>query len=157
MHFHNLIVSNIIVSDITDNIPHIQFIFEDLNNNGLFDAGDAIFLIAGDTLGARVTNNSNRHVGWSLSLFQDTTIAATKQLAPQTGDIYKIATTKPFRTGEYYQFTSKSAYFDKPKFKQDMNDVAVVPNPYAGAASWEPATTDVGRGERMVYFIHLPA
>jgi hypothetical protein len=38
-----------------------------------------------------------------------------------------------------------------------MNDVAVVPNPYAGAASWEPASTEVGRGERLVYFIHLPA
>jgi len=32
----------------------------------------------------------------------------------------------------------------------------VVPNPYAGAASWEPATTSVGRGERRIFFIHLP-
>ena len=32
----------------------------------------------------------------------------------------------------------------------------MVPNPYVGAASWEPQTTTVGRGERRVYFIHLP-
>jgi hypothetical protein len=38
-----------------------------------------------------------------------------------------------------------------------MNDIAVVPNPYAAAASWEPATTAIGRGERRVFFIHLPA
>ena len=155
--FSQPIISNIIVSDLTDNIPHVQFIFEDENKNGLFDAGDAIFVIAGDSLGGKVKSNANRHVGWSVSLFQDTTIPASKQLAPQTGDIYKFATFKPFRTGEYYQFTMKSAYFDKTKFKLDMADVAVVPNPYCGAASWEPASTQVGRGERMVYFIHLPA
>ncbi|MGA9120647.1 MAG: hypothetical protein WB699_14885, partial [Bacteroidota bacterium] len=28
--------------------------------------------------------------------------------------------------------------------------------PYVGAASWEPATTSVGRGSRLIYFIHLP-
>ena len=32
----------------------------------------------------------------------------------------------------------------------------MVPNPYVGAASWEPVTTSVGRGNRLVYFIHLP-
>ena len=143
--FSQPIISNIIVSDLTDNIPHVQFIFEDENKNGLFDAGDAIFVIAGDSLGGKVKSNANRHVGWSVSLFQDTTIPASKQLAPQTGDIYKFATFKPFRTGEYYQFTMKSAYFDKTKFKLDMADVAVVPNPYCGAASWEPASTQVGR------------
>ncbi len=150
-------VTNIIVKDVTDNIPHMQFIFQDLNNNGKFDAGDALFIIAGDSLGARVTSNLNRHVGWSFSLFQDTSIAAANQKAPQSGDVFKIATTKPFRNGEYYQFTTKSAYFDKSKFLQDLNDVAVVPNPYAAAASWEPTTQQVGRGERRVYFIHLPA
>jgi hypothetical protein len=40
--------------------------------------------------------------------------------------------------------------------QQDLNKVAVVPNPYPGAASWEPATTSTGRGVRRVYFIHLP-
>ena len=32
-----------------------------------------------------------------------------------------------------------------------------MPNPYVGADSWEPATTSVGRGTRLVYFIHLPS
>jgi hypothetical protein len=38
----------------------------------------------------------------------------------------------------------------------DLDKIAVVPNPYVGAASWEPATAITGRGERLVYFIHLP-
>ena len=37
-----------------------------------------------------------------------------------------------------------------------MANIAVVPNPYVGAASWEPFTTTAGRGERRIYFIHLP-
>ncbi len=150
-------VTNIIVKDLTDNIPHMQFIIQDLNNNGEFDAGDALFIIAGDSLGAKVTNNLNRHVGWSFSLFQDTAIAQDKQKPPQPGDIFKIVTKKPFRNGEYVQFTTKSAYFDKSKFNQDLNDIAVVPNPYPAAASWEPTSQEVGRGTRRVYFIHLPA
>ena len=154
--FSNPIVSNIVINDLTDNIPHMQFTFHDENNSGVFDAGDAIFIIAGDSLGGKVTSNLNRHVGWSVSLFQDTSISKDQQKSPQPGDVFKITTTKPFRTGEYYQFTTKSPYFDKSKVESDMNNIAVVPNPYAGAASWEPRTTDVGRGERRVYFIHLP-
>lgn len=150
-------ITNIIVEDITNNIKRMQFIFKDLNKNGIFDDGDALFIIAGDSIGAKVTNFSNRHVGWSFSIFKDTSIAANDQKPPQPGDIYEIATTKPFRNGEYYQFTTQSAYIDKSKIITDMDDIAVVPNPYTGAASWEPATTQVGRGERRVYFIHLPA
>ena len=29
-------------------------------------------------------------------------------------------------------------------------------NPYTGAASWEPLSNSVGRGERRIFFIHLP-
>jgi hypothetical protein len=151
------VFSNIYVNDLTDNIQHMQFMMKDSVKNGLFDAYDAIFIIAGDSLGGKVTSNAKRHVGWSVSLFPDTAIAKDQQIAPKSGDIYKVVTTKPFRTGEYYQFTTKSPYFDKTKFQQDMNDIAVVPNPYAAAASWEPTTTSTGRGERRVYFIHLPA
>ena len=150
-------VTNIQVENTTANIKHMQFIFKDLNNNGLFEAGDALFIVAGDSMGAKATSFSNRHVGWSVSLIKDTNITDANQKAPQVGDIYKIATTKPFRTGEYYQFTTKAPAFDKAKLQSDMNDIAVVPNPYDGAASWEPATTDVGRGVRRIYFIHLPA
>ncbi|MHB1688963.1 MAG: hypothetical protein ACYCVH_16540 [Ignavibacteriaceae bacterium] len=155
--FNSPIVSNIQVKDLTDNIDHFQFKFYDNNNNGLFDLGDAIFLVAGDSINHKATGFQNLHVGWSVSLIKDTTIPNNLQKVPQVGDIYKISTTKPFRTGEYYQFTTKASYFDKSKFMTDLNDVAVVPNPYPGAASWEPATTQVGRGTRLVYFIHLPA
>ncbi len=155
--FSGAIVSNIQIEDLTDNVPHMQFIFFDQNNNGLFEAGDAVFIIAGDSINTKVTGFSNRHAGWSISLIQDTSISVANQIAPQPGDVFKIATTKPFRTGEYYQFSTKAPSFDKNKLVSDMNNISVVPNPYVGAASWEPTNINVGRGSRLIYFIHLPA
>ena len=154
--FSQPVPSNIIVNDVTDGINHFQFIFRDNDNNNLFTVGDAIFVACGDSINKKATSFSNLRVGWSISLFKDTTIAESNQIAPQIGDVFKVVTTKPFRTGDYYQFTTKSSYFDKAIAKSDMDNIAVVPNPYAGAASWEPRTTDVGRGERRVFFIHLP-
>ena len=82
--------------------------------------------------------------------------AASLQRPPQPGDVFRIVTTKPFRTGEYFSFTTVAPRFDPAQAKQELDKIAVVPNPYVGAASWEAATTSVGRGERKVFFIHLP-
>ena len=87
---------------------------------------------------------------------EDTAIAEIEQKAPQTGDVYSIVTNKPYRNGEFYEFVTKAQGFDKSKAKSDLNDIAVVPNPYAGAASWEAFSTSVGRGERKIYFTNLP-
>jgi hypothetical protein len=63
---------------------------------------------------------------------------------------------KPFRKDEFYEFTLKGQGFDQNKALTELNDISVVPNPYVGAASWEPITTEVGRGERRIYFMNLP-
>jgi hypothetical protein len=47
---------------------------------------------------------------------------------------------------------------DANKAKNDLEKVAVVPNPYVGAASWEPLNLfRAGRGERRIFFVNLPA
>jgi len=53
-------------------------------------------------------------------------------------------------------FQTKGQAYDKTLAISDLDKIAVVPNPYVGAASWEPTSNDVGRGERRIYFIHLP-
>ena len=135
---------------------HFQFIFRDENHDELFNAGDAIFFAFGDSLGKPATSFSDLHVSWSVSLFKDASIAEENQKPPQPGDVYKVVTTKPFREGEFYEFKTKAQGLDKSKAAKDLANIAVVPNPYVGAASWEPATTEVGRGERRIFFIHLP-
>lgn len=149
--------SNIKIKNLTEDIDHFQFIFRDNNRDSLFNAGDAIFVVFGDSAGKAAKAFLDVRIGWSLSLEVDTTIAPALRLAPQPGDIFRISTLKPFRTGDYAEFISKPAGFDQTRAKTELSNVAVVPNPYVGAASWEPATSSVGRGERRISFIHLPA
>ncbi len=155
--FSQPIQSNISVNNLTEGIDHFQFLFRDVNSDKIFNDSDAIFFVFGDSLGKRATNSSNMHVSWSVTLFKDTSIAEDQQRAPQYGDVFKVVNKKPFRKGEFYNFTLKSSGFDRSKAESDINKVIVVPNPYVGAASWEPASTEVGRGERRIYFMHLPS
>jgi len=154
--FSQPIQSNVVINDLTDNINHFQFIFRDENNDGIFNAGDAVFLVSGDSSGKKATNFGDLRVTWSISIAKDTTIAEKDQRPPEFGDIYKIITKKTFRNGEFFEFKTKGQKLSINKAKADLNKIAVVPNPYVGAASWEPFTNVVGRGERRIDFIHLP-
>lgn len=150
--------SNIVVKNLTDDIDHVQFIFRDVNKDEIFNAGDAIFIVSGDSLLKPATSFANVSVSWSLTFIKDTTIAEENQRLPQPGDVYRLITRKPFRSGEFFEFTTESPKLSITKAKSDLDKIAVVPNPYVGAASWEPANPGVvGRGERRLYFIHLPA
>lgn len=78
-------------------------------------------------------------------------------ILPQDGDILKIQIKTPFRIGDVYEFETKTAKIDRQQAKSDLDKVAVVPNPYVAAARWEPRRLyATGRGERRVFFIHLP-
>ncbi|MCU7513848.1 MAG: hypothetical protein HF300_14880 [Ignavibacteria bacterium] len=149
--------SNITIRDVTDDRNHVQFIFEQpAGADSMFDAGDAVFVVVGDSAGKRATGRTDYRATWSVTLQVDTTSKEPPK-PPQPGDVYRIVTTKPFRTGEYVDFTTKAPYLDPSKAKNDLSQVDVVPNPYTGAASWEPLTTNVGRGERRITFVNLPA
>jgi hypothetical protein len=161
--FSQPIQSNVIVSNITEGIENFQFIFRDDNKNGLFDVdpdsakGDAIFIVIGDSAGKPAeTTWPPPGISWSMTLVRDTTIAVEDQIEPQEGDIFKIVTKKPFRTGEYFEFISEGPDLNLSKAQSELDNVAVVPNPYTGAASWEPISNTVGRGERRIFFTHLP-
>jgi len=79
-------------------------------------------------------------------------------ILPGIGDTAVIAIDLPFRSGDNYTFKTFAAVDDVVQAKQNINKVAVVPNPYVAAAPWEPRQTLAsGRGERLIYFIHLPS
>lgn len=154
--FSQPIQSNVLVKNLTENKDSIQFIFRDENKNLIFDEGDAIFIVYGDSAGKPVINRSDIRITWSVSIIRDTTIAEELQKAPEFGDVFKIVTKKPYRTGEYIEFVTKSQGFDKSKASSDLDNIYVVPNPYSGAASWERTSNSVGRGERKIQFMNLP-
>ena len=76
---------------------------------------------------------------------------------PEPGDVYRFRTTKPFYQDDYFAFSTKAARMDENKLKNELDKIAVVPNPYIAAASWERKNRyQSGRGERKIDFIHLP-
>ena len=83
---------------------YVQFIFRDENNNELFDDQDAIFMVFGDSSGKRAESWTEARISWSITLKKDTTLSEEDQIAPEEGDVYRLVTKKPFRTGEYYEF-----------------------------------------------------
>jgi hypothetical protein len=153
--FDVAIQSNVTVRDVTNGVNHVQFVFYDNNHDGLVNAGDAIFIACGDSATLPAVDFT-AHKSWSLTLVQDTAIAPSKQILPKPGDVFHIATTKPYRTGETVRFQSQSPVLDQARERASLNKILVVPNPYVGAASWESQPLTVGRGDRLIYFIHLP-
>jgi len=79
------------------------------------------------------------------------------QIPPQSGDLFRITTKKPFRSGDFATFSVRGKKLSTEKAKTDIEKIAVVPNPYVAAATWEPRNPfRSGRGERRLYFINLP-
>jgi len=77
---------------------------------------------------------------------------------PKAGDIFHIRTKKPFTSNDIFYFQTHRANIDTSEAKSELDKIAVVPNPYVAAASWEPRHyLQSGRGKRMIEFIHLPA
>lgn len=89
--------------------------------------------------------------------FDTTYTIVHTEVLPQPGDVIRIATPIPFCDSDRYTFSIQGPGFDKAKARREMDNIAVVPNPYVGASVWEPRVNySTGRGPRKIDFIHLP-
>lgn len=77
-------------------------------------------------------------------------------VAPKAGDVLRMRTIKEFQTGDFFQFTLKNSVIDTDLAKNELDDIAVVPNPYVGGSLFEGRSQISGRGERQIEFINLP-
>ena len=78
-------------------------------------------------------------------------------IQPDSGDVAFIGINLPFSSNDQFYFETKAQYVDRGKAKQELDRIAVVPNPYVAAAPWEPPRFFAsGRGPRKIDFIHLP-
>jgi hypothetical protein len=139
------------VYNVTENRP-AQFLFLDVVKDETLtpDTTEAVIVFLDNPETA-----FNISTTWRLTFRTDTLQPEIK--APQPGDIYKISTSKPFRTGDKYEFSVRSTRYDEQLAKTELDKIAVVPNPYVAAASWEPRNPfRFGRGERRIWFINLP-
>ncbi|MGC8595561.1 MAG: hypothetical protein ACP5MI_08155 [Candidatus Kryptoniota bacterium] len=81
----------------------------------------------------------------------------TAPIYPQPGDEFRIYTTKPFASGDYFLFSTKGMGINNTLANQNLSKISVVPNPYIATASWEPRSLyPTGRGTRKIDFINLP-
>ena len=140
--------------NLTDNL-RMQFLFYDNDKDAAFTPGDRVVIVMGDSVGKPAVVGNYR-TAWGFQQAVDS--AALPPVFPTLGDTLAVKTTKPFRTGEQFQFKIQRASVDAQTAANDLDKIAVVPNPYVGAASWEPPNPyKAGRGERRIFFINLPA
>lgn len=139
--------TNFQVWDIYENEKMKYYLWEPASNiDGKISAGDYITIWKLD--GTR----------WR-EIWKFTFIATPNEsvILPFDGDLGLLKIKTPFRTGDVYAFATYGHYIDREKAKNELNKITVVPNPYVGAARWEPMRlTASGRGERRIYFTHLP-
>jgi hypothetical protein len=86
----------------------------------------------------------------------DTTTASH---APGDGDVLFIASRRPYTTSDRYTLKTDAATVSSEKATSLMDQIYVVPNPYVGLSEIEPTNRLPGatRGERRIYFEHLPS
>ncbi|HEX9006561.1 MAG TPA: hypothetical protein VF889_04665, partial [Bacteroidota bacterium] len=131
----------------------LPFLFLDLDNDSTLShvpgGQESIIILSGpDTLPVA------RRMTWTVQLTGDN--AQTRP--PSKGDVFNLILDRPFTTGDVFAFTSKGAVVAADLAKQQFQGAPyVVPNPYVGAASFEPAPFGVqGRGDRRMEFRNVP-
>ncbi|MCK4447842.1 MAG: hypothetical protein KAW56_12275, partial [Candidatus Marinimicrobia bacterium] len=135
--------------NLTDNVKE-NFIVLDQDNSSDWSSGDRIYLVEGDDF------SDFKPIYWMITLTAPPDTVATPT-PPEIGDVAFIHTTKPYRTGDIITFKTKASSINKKRAKSELDDIAVVPDPYVATASWEPKHFhSTGRGERKIDFIHLP-
>ncbi|MEW5798087.1 MAG: hypothetical protein AB1728_03680 [Bacteroidota bacterium] len=76
---------------------------------------------------------------------------------PSPGDVYRMKLLLPFQDGETFSFKTTGHKVVAKSVKEYRLNPYVVPNPYVGAASFEPAPFGVqGRGDRRMEFRNIP-
>ena len=75
---------------------------------------------------------------------------------PSPGDVLRISVTRPFAEGDFFQFSVNAGGSDEALAAQELERIAVTPNPYVGASIFERRSQVEGRGERRIQFVNLP-
>lgn len=143
----NGVTANFTIKDvINDEIMKFAVIENPTTSNGTWDLGEAIWILRG--------GSSPANSVWEIKIN-----SKTQDMTPLTAnDKFFLATDKPFSNGDKFSFTTKAAQIDKRAAKNQLDKISVVPNPYVATNIIEPLNNvnRVERGDRRIYFNHLP-
>ncbi|MBD3288054.1 hypothetical protein GF337_04560 [candidate division KSB1 bacterium] len=85
--------------------------------------------------------------------------STTEVITPQSGDILRIYTKKPFDRQDVFKFKMVGNEVQKKVAQNDLDDIYTVPNPYIAVSTLERKlyTDAYGRGDRRIDFVNLPS
>ncbi|MDD8017107.1 MAG: hypothetical protein PHP42_01915 [Bacteroidota bacterium] len=100
------------------------------------------------------TSKQSQRVTWQIRLKNATSATMT----PVDGDIFEMKFLAPLSSNDVFVFNTTGEFVESNSAKEQFKEGPyVVPNPYVGAASFEPAPFGVqGRGDRKMEFRNLP-
>lgn len=142
-----------IIAKSKDGDQQLNFRFLDDDNDGTLSGMDESIEIVTYAPSAPAAARAT----WNVSL--DTIgLGGLPGLLPAGDDVYNLKLKLPFGTEDVFAFKTFGQKIDNSKAKEEFSkDPYVVPNPYVGAASFEPQRFAVsGRGERRMEFRNLP-
>ena len=126
----------------------VDLLVDDLDNDGVFSVGDELVIVDRNPVTRRL---AFRH------RIRFVVPEGETSTPPGSGAVLRISNLKPWATGDYFQFTLRPGSVDVEAARDELDEIAVVPNPYVGAAEWEPRQPQItGRGPRRVQFVNLP-
>jgi hypothetical protein len=130
----------------------LKFAFLDINNDGTLSARfERIDIVTYPPFNPNAPN-----VTWRAE-WDTTGLGAQAQIPPKAGDVYQLKLTYPLQADDQFVFSTTGDKVAGAPGTKVQNQPYVVPNPYVGAASFEPARFAVsGRGERRLEFRAVP-
>jgi hypothetical protein len=132
---------------------HLKSRFTDLNGDSTLSANSGNAEVLSVLTGPDSLPLGDRET-WAIKI-RNNDNAPTR---PTLGDVYELKLLYPYTLGDVFTFTTKSELIQGSKAQEQFNGAPyVVPNPYVGAASFEPGLfATSGRGERRIEFRGLP-
>ncbi|PYN95716.1 MAG: hypothetical protein DMD91_23915, partial [Candidatus Rokuibacteriota bacterium] len=135
----------------------LDFRFKDVDNDGTLsrpgDRGDNIDIL---TFANTATRDSQST--WRVQLDTLGQGARGPIVPPRKGDVFQIRLTRPLSSDDVYTFSTRAQRVDASLARVEWSAKPyVVPNPYVGAAAFEPERFAVsGRGDRRMEFRSIP-
>lgn len=139
-----------VIAKTADGDMQLNFRFFDKNNsNNLSGVGNFIEILTYEKNNPAVARPT-----WHIEVADN----GQSAVPPTIGDVFQLNLNIPYSINDSFTFSSKAQKINQEKAKNDFGKHPyVVPNPYVGAASFEPQRFAVsGRGERRIEFRGLP-
>ena len=114
------------IVDVINN-EKMKFAITEKTVNGTWDPGDVIFILRGGDTPANIV--------WEIRFDKPESGGYTP---PSNGDLYYLATDKPFAPGDVFSFQTEGAFISREKAQSELNEICVVPNPYVATNVIEP-------------------